>query len=81
VPAMSRYSEWLSHLPQAQLLWASPREVLNIVQARQCGCDIITVTPSLLSKLSLIGKDLSEFSLETVRMFYDDALSAGLEIN
>ena len=80
VPVMARYAEWLSGLPQAELLWASPREVLNIVQASQCACDIITVTPDLLRKLELIGKDLTRFSLETVRMFYDDALSAGLEI-
>ncbi len=80
VPVMTRYVEWLAPLPKAQLLWASPREVLNIVQAADCGCDIITVTPELLRKLDLIGKDLTTFSLETVRMFYDDALSAGLEI-
>lgn len=80
VPLMSRYIEWLSPLPDAELLWASPREVLNVVQASSCGCDIITVTPELLRKLDLLGKDLTQFSLETVRMFYDDALSAGLEI-
>ena len=80
VPVMTRYVEWLAPLPKAELLWASPREVLNIVQAADCGCDIITVTPELLRKLDLIGNDLTTFSLETVRMFYDDALSAGLEI-
>ena len=80
VPVMTRYVEWLAQLPKAQLLWASPREVLNIVQAGNCGCEIITVTPELLRKLDLIGKDLTTFSLETVRMFYDDALSAGLDI-
>ena len=80
VPVMTRYVEWLAPLPKAQLLWASPREVLNIVQAADCGCGIITVTPELLRKLDLIGKDLATFSLETVRMFYDDALSAGLDI-
>ena len=80
VPVMSRYVEWLAPLPKAELLWASPREVLNIVQAAECGCDIITVTPDLLRKLDLLGKDLAAFSLETVRMFYDDALSAGLQI-
>ena len=80
VPVMTRYVEWLAPLPKEQLLWASPREVLNIVQAADCGCDIITVTPELLRKLDLLGKDLTTFSLETVRMFYDDALSAGLEI-
>ncbi|MSY94755.1 MAG: transaldolase, partial [Actinobacteria bacterium] len=80
VPLMTKYCDWLKDLPKAELLWASPREVLNIVQASACGCDIITVTPDVLKKLDLIGKDLGVFSLETVRMFYDDALSAGLEI-
>jgi transaldolase len=59
-----------------ELLWASPREVLNIVQAADIGCDIITVTPDLLKKLDLFGKDLGDFSLETVEMFYRDATSA-----
>jgi transaldolase len=60
-----------------ELLWASPRELLNLVQAAECGCDIITVTPDLLKKLELVGKDLAEFSLETVQMFYRDAQAAG----
>ncbi len=60
-----------------ELLWASPREVLNIVHAIEVGCDIITVTPDLLKKLELFGKDLGEFSLETVQMFHRDAASAG----
>jgi transaldolase len=60
-----------------ELLWASPREVLNIVQADQAGCDIITATPDLLAKLPLLGKDLDEFSRETVLMFKRDAESAG----
>lgn len=81
VPVMSRYVGWVSEVPGVELLWASPREVLNIVQAADCGCDIITVTPDLLRKIELLGKDLHAFSLETVRMFYDDALSAGLEIH
>jgi transaldolase len=80
IPVMNRYLDQLSGIPGAELLWASPREVLNIVQAAECGCHIITVTPDLLRKLDLLGKDLHQFSLETVRMFYDDALSAGLEI-
>ncbi len=63
--------------PRIELLWASPREVLNIVQAAEVGCDIITVTNDLLKKLDLIGKDLEEFSLETVRMFHRDAATAG----
>jgi transaldolase len=81
VPVMTRYVEWLTHLANAQLLWASPREVLNIVQAADCGCDIITATPDVLKKLETLGKDLAAFSLETVQMFYDDALSAGLQIS
>jgi transaldolase len=63
-----------------ELLWASPRELLNIVQAAEVGCDIITVTPDLLAKLSLIGKDLAEFSLETVQMFYRDAVACGFKL-
>jgi transaldolase len=63
-----------------ELLWASPREVLNIVQAAEVGCDIITVTSDLLKKLDLFGKDLGDFSLETVEMFHRDAKSAGYEL-
>jgi transaldolase len=63
--------------PSAELLWASPRELLNIVQAAEIECDIITVTPDLLKKLELVGKDLGEFSLETVQMFFKDAQAAG----
>ena len=60
-----------------ELLWASPRELLNIVQAAEVGCDIITVTPDLLKKLELVGKDLADYSLETVQMFFRDAQAAG----
>jgi transaldolase len=63
-----------------ELLWASPRELLNIIQAAEIGCDIITVTPDLLKKLELVGKDLGEFSLETVQMFYRDAQAAGFKL-
>ena len=66
--------------PKAELLWASPREVLNIYQADEIGCHIITVTPDLIKKLSLKGKDLSQYSLETVLMFYNDANQAGYTI-
>ena len=61
----------------AELLWASPRELLNIVQAEQAGAQIITVPPDMLKKMALFGKDLAEYSLETVRMFYGDAVAAG----
>lgn len=60
-----------------ELLWASPRELLNIIQAAEVGCDIITVTPDLLKKLALVGKDLGQYSLETVQMFFRDAQAAG----
>jgi transaldolase len=62
---------------QLELIWASPREVLNIVQADQIGCHVITVTHDLLKKLSGLGKDLTQFSLETVAMFANDAKNAG----
>jgi len=69
-----------SHSKILQLLWASPREVFNIYQADKIGCDIITVTPSTLEKLSLQNKDLTEFSRETVEMFYNDALKSGFTL-
>jgi transaldolase len=66
--------------PRAELIWASPREVLNVVQADSVGCHIITMTHDLLPKLDLLGKDLEQFSLETVRMFHRDAATAGFTI-
>ena len=63
-----------------EFIWASPRELLNIFQANSIGCHIITVTDTILNKLNLIGKDLDEYSLETVKMFYNDAISAKLKI-
>jgi transaldolase len=65
---------------KAELLWASCREVYNIKQADDCGCQIVTVSPSILKKLKLKGKDLKEYSLETVQMFYDDASQAGYKL-
>lgn len=76
-PIMSAALEIMRDAPRAELIWASPREVLNIVQADDIGCDIITVTHDLLKKLHLLGRDLTAFSLETVRMFHDDAHAAG----
>ncbi len=67
--------------PMAELLWASPRELLNLVQADEIGCHIITVTDGILRKLSGLGKDLDQFSLETVKMFHNDAQSAGYSIS
>lgn len=80
VPAMAEAKRRLADRPQAELLWASPREVLNIFHADQAGCDIITVTKGLLDKLTLVGHDLDAFSLETVRMFHGDSLKAGYSI-
>ena len=77
VPVMQEALTLLEVAPKAELLWASPREVLNIYQADNIGCHIITATNDLLRKLALGGKDLAEYSLETVQMFYDDAQSAG----
>ena len=81
MPIMRECVEILSDLPKADLLWASPRELLNIIQADEVGCHIITATPGVLGKLKLLGKDLTEFSLETVKMFYNDATAAGYKIN
>ncbi len=66
--------------PQIELIWASPRELFNIVQADNIGCHIITVTHDLLKKLSMLGRDLDDFSLDTVRMFYEDARTAGFSL-
>ena len=73
VPLMKSALDHIAPEPNTQLIWASPRELLNIFQADAIGCHIITVTSDVLKKVSLIGKDLHEFSLETVRMFHDDA--------
>ena len=80
VPLMRECLKALRHYPKAQLLWASPRELLNIFQADEIGCHIITVTGDMLAKLSLVGKDLDEYSLETVKMFRRDAVAAGFAI-
>jgi transaldolase len=74
VPVMIAALEIMRSNPKAELIWASPRELLNIYQADEIGCHIITVTNDILKKLSLIGKDLRDYSLETVKMFYDDAV-------
>jgi transaldolase len=81
VPLMSKALEILDAEPNAELIWASPRELLNIFQADAIGCHIITVTNDILRKLSLVGKDLDDYSLETVKMFYDDARMAGFSLN
>ena len=80
MPIMKECVEILKNNPMAELLWASPREVLNVYQAEECGCHIITIVPDLIKKLSCENKDLAEFSLETVQMFYNDAISLGFKI-
>ena len=80
VPLMKRALEILKPVSNAELLWASPREVLNVYQAESIGCHIITATNDILKKLDLKGKDLEEYSLETVQMFFDDAQQAGYKL-
>jgi transaldolase len=70
----------LERLPGVELIWASPRELFNIVQADEIGCHIITATYDILKKIPLMGKRLEEYSLDTVKMFYDDAASAGFRL-
>jgi transaldolase len=80
MPVMRRAVEILAPFPHLELLWASPREVLNVFQADEVGCHIITATTDILKKLDLVGKDLAHLSLETVQMFVRDAERAGLEL-
>jgi transaldolase len=80
MPIMTTAVELLKDLPQVELIWASPRELLNIFHADSVGCHVITVTHDLLKKAKLIGKDLQEYSLDTVKMFYDDATKAGYSL-
>lgn len=80
LPLMAEAVAILRPNPAAELIWASPRELLNIFHADSIGCQVITVTNDILKKLDLVGKDLDEYSLETVKMFYDDAVSAGFEL-
>lgn len=80
VPAMAEAVRILKPFPNQELIWASPRELLNIFQADQIGCHVITVTNDVLKKLELVGKDLSQYSLETVQMFYNDAKKAGFKL-
>jgi transaldolase len=80
VPHMAEAVRILRDYPQLELIWASPRELLNIFQADAIGCHVITVTHDVLKKLHLVGKDLSEYSLETVKMFFNDAQKAGFRL-
>ena len=80
LPTMIEAVNLLKPYPHIQLIWASPREVFNLRQADNIGCHIITMTNDLIKKISLFGKDLDEYSLETVQMFYRDATAAGFSI-
>jgi transaldolase len=80
VPLMAAALELMKLKPKAELIWASPRELLNIFQADDIGCHIITVTNDLLKKLDLVGYDLSDYSLDTVKMFFKDAAAAGFRL-
>jgi transaldolase len=80
IPLMQKAAKILKPNKNAQLLWASSRELLNIIHADSCGCQIITVTDDILKKLAMLGKDLGELSLDTVKMFHRDASSAGYKI-
>ena len=80
LPIMSEVVEILQNYPNVELIWARPRELYNVVQADSIGCHIITATNNILKKLPTLGKDLTQFSLETVKMFYDDATQAGYSI-
>jgi transaldolase len=80
VPMMAAAVEMLKVAPASELIWASPRELLNIFQADEVGCQVITVTNDILKKLSLVGFDLDVYSLDTVKMFYNDAVTAGFQL-
>ncbi|KKT67286.1 MAG: Transaldolase [Candidatus Curtissbacteria bacterium GW2011_GWC1_44_33] len=80
MPMMAEAVHIMKAKPKAELIWASPRELLNVFQADSVGCHIITATNDILKKLSLVGKDLDQYSLETVEMFYKDAQAAGYNI-
>jgi transaldolase len=80
MPLMKRAVEIMAPHNKQELIWASPRELLNIFHADEIGCHIITVTHDILKRLSLIGKDLDEYSLDTVKMFYNDAVKGGFSL-
>jgi transaldolase len=80
LPLMKQYASLTQQFSRTQLLWASPREVLNVVQAVEAGCDIITATPAVLDKIKFLGMDLHKLSQETVAMFVNDARAAGFKV-
>lgn len=77
IPTMKESMNILSNYSNSELIWASPREVLNVIEANEIGCDVITATNDIIAKLELLDKDLQEFSLDTVKMFYEDGQHAG----
>ena len=81
VPHMHECKQVLASRPKAELLWASPRELLNIFQADEIGCHIITCTNDMIAKLNLVGKDLVDYSRETVQMFHRDATASAFSID
>ena len=80
IPLMQNAIQIMREKPKSELIWASPRELLNVIQADAIGCHVITATSDILKKLDIIGKDLSQYSLETVKMFRDDAVASGYSI-
>lgn len=80
LPVMQECLRQMKVMPNSKLIWASPRELFNVFQADAIGCHIITATNDILKKLSLVGYDLDDYSLDTVKMFHDDAVSAGYTI-
>ena len=80
LPVMKESLSIMAEYSNTELIWASPRELLNLIQANEIGCHVITATSDILKKIDLIGKDLDDYSLETVQMFYHDALTAGYKI-
>ena len=80
IPLMQEALKIMEVKPKSELIWASPRELLNVIQADAIGCHVITATSDILKKLEIIGKDLSQYSLETVKMFRDDAVASGYRI-
>jgi transaldolase len=81
MPIMAESVRILADVPGAELIWASPRELLNVFQADEIGCHIITATNDILKKLDLIGRDLADYSLDTVKMFFNDAAQAGFRLD
>ena len=81
MPIMAESVRILAGVPGAELIWASPRELLNVFQADEIGCHIITATNDILKKLDLIGRDLADYSLDTVKMFFNDAAQAGFKLD